>query len=151
MALFIRILMMSMDIGSATLRRLDYTVIGDVVNTAKRLHETAEASHILITGTSYEQIKESSSCAMVKTVQLKNKTNPVTIYEVLVACTSFDCCRLASADFQDQMVVSFAWIGSTYFPNRQAFGKIRHSSCTLNRLILPVNQKTAIFRLKMIL
>jgi adenylate cyclase len=71
------------NIGSATLRRLDYTVIGDVVNTAKRLHETAEAGQILIAESSYERIRESFSCALVKTVQLKHKANPVTIYEVL--------------------------------------------------------------------
>jgi len=71
------------NIGSATLRRLDYTVIGDVVNTAKRLHETAEAGQILITESSYQLIKESFSCLKVKTVQLKNKAQPVTIYEVL--------------------------------------------------------------------
>jgi adenylate cyclase len=71
------------NIGSATLRRLDYTVIGDVVNTAKRLHETAEAGQILITESSYELIKESFSCIRIKTVHLKNKSIPVTVYEVV--------------------------------------------------------------------
>jgi class 3 adenylate cyclase len=70
------------NIGSATLRRLDYTVIGDAVNTAKRLHETAEAGQILITESSYELIKESFSCIRIKTVHLKNKSLPVTVYEV---------------------------------------------------------------------
>ena len=71
------------NIGSSTLRRLDYTVIGDVVNTAERLQEGAALGQILITESSYEKIKESFSCKKVKTVELKNKISPVVIYEVL--------------------------------------------------------------------
>jgi adenylate cyclase len=71
------------NIGSSTLRRLDYTVIGDVVNTAERLQEVAAPGQILITESSYEKIKESFSCKQVKTVELKNKVIPVVIYEVL--------------------------------------------------------------------
>ncbi len=74
--------MISGNIGSASLRRLDYTVIGDVVNTAQRLQGVAEAGQILITESSFEKIKESFSCNKVKEVKLKNKTNPVSIYEV---------------------------------------------------------------------
>jgi adenylate cyclase len=71
------------NIGSSTLRRLDYTVIGDVVNTAERLQESAEPNQILITETSYHKIKESFSCKQVKTISLKNKIQPVNIYEVI--------------------------------------------------------------------
>jgi adenylate cyclase len=71
------------NIGSSSLRRLDYTVIGDVVNTAERLQEVAEPGQILITETSYQKIKESFSCNKIKAVDLKNKTHPVSIYEVL--------------------------------------------------------------------
>ncbi|HLK29585.1 MAG TPA: adenylate/guanylate cyclase domain-containing protein [Puia sp.] len=75
--------MVSGNIGSASLRRLDYTVIGDVVNTAQRLQGVAEAGQILITETAYHNIKESFSCNKVKDVMLKNKSNPVSIYEVI--------------------------------------------------------------------
>jgi adenylate cyclase len=75
--------MISGNIGSANLRRLDYTVIGDVVNTAQRLQGVADAGQILIAESSYHQIKESFSCNKIKEVTLKNKSNPVSVYEVL--------------------------------------------------------------------
>jgi class 3 adenylate cyclase/FixJ family two-component response regulator len=75
--------MISGNIGSGNLKRLDYTVIGDVVNTAQRLQSQANAGQILITAESYEKIKESFNCRKVGEVMLKNKSNPVTIYEVL--------------------------------------------------------------------
>lgn len=71
------------NIGSANLRRLDYTVIGDVVNTAQRLQSKAKASQILIDYHDYEQIKQSFNCKVVGEESLKNKKLPVLIYEVL--------------------------------------------------------------------
>jgi adenylate cyclase len=75
--------MISGNIGSASLRRLDYTVIGDAVNTAQRLQTVAAPGQILITETSYEKIKESFVCHKVQDVVLKNKANPVVLYEVV--------------------------------------------------------------------
>lgn len=75
--------MISGNIGSANLRRLDYTVIGDVVNVAQRLQAIAKEGQILINETSYEKVKESFNCNKVGEVSLKNKSNPITIYEVL--------------------------------------------------------------------
>ena len=71
------------NIGSSSLRRLDYTVIGDAVNTAERLQEVSEPGQILISESTYEKIKESFSCQKIKAVQLKNKAEPIDIYEVL--------------------------------------------------------------------
>ena len=71
------------NIGSASLRRLDYTVIGDVVNIAERLHQCATSGQIIIAESSYEIIKQSFHCNKLKEVQLKNKTQPVQIYEVI--------------------------------------------------------------------
>ncbi|PSR53076.1 adenylate/guanylate cyclase domain-containing response regulator [Adhaeribacter arboris] len=71
------------NIGSASLRRLDFTVIGDEVNVAQRLQSIANPNQIIISEASYEKAKESFSCQKVKEVSLKNKVKPVIIYEVL--------------------------------------------------------------------
>jgi adenylate cyclase len=75
--------MISGNIGSVTLRRLDYTVIGDTVNTAQRLQAAAEPGQIIINENSYEKIRESFNCIKVKDVMLKNKEKGVTIYNVV--------------------------------------------------------------------
>jgi class 3 adenylate cyclase/FixJ family two-component response regulator len=75
--------MVSGNIGSASLRRLDYTVIGDTVNLAQRLQSSAKPNQIVITEDVYEQAKESFQCVKIGTVTLKNKAKPVVIYEVV--------------------------------------------------------------------
>lgn len=75
--------MISGNIGSANLRRLDYTVIGDTVNTAQRLQSAAKEGQIIISESSYESVKESFNCKKVGEVSLKNKSLPLVIYEVL--------------------------------------------------------------------
>ena len=75
--------LISGNIGSASLRRLDYTVIGDVVNTAQRLESAAKPGQIIISETSYENVKEYFKCRKVGEVNLKNKSNPMVIYEVI--------------------------------------------------------------------
>jgi len=75
--------MISGNIGSANLRRLDYTVIGDAVNTAQRLQSAAGEGQIIISEDSFEKVKESFNCRKVGEISLKNKANPLMIYEVL--------------------------------------------------------------------
>ncbi len=75
--------MVSGNIGSAALRRLDYTVIGDVVNTAQRLQSIAKPGQIVISETAYLQLKEAFQCSRIGEVSLKNKANPMHIYEVM--------------------------------------------------------------------
>ncbi|WP_225975446.1 adenylate/guanylate cyclase domain-containing protein [Panacibacter ginsenosidivorans] len=75
--------LISGNIGSATLRRLDYTVIGDIVNTAQRLQGVAKAGQIIIAESSYELVKESFNCRRIGEVNLKNKQLPVVVYEVM--------------------------------------------------------------------
>ncbi|WP_157543362.1 adenylate/guanylate cyclase domain-containing protein [Mucilaginibacter aquatilis] len=75
--------MVSGNIGSASLKRLDYTVIGDSVNLAQRLQSVAKAGQIVITEPVYQQVKESFKFEMLGEVSLKNKANQYTIYNVL--------------------------------------------------------------------
>lgn len=75
--------MISGNIGSSTLRRLDYTVIGDTVNTAQRLQSIANGSQILITETSFEKVKQSFNCIKIGPVSLKNKSTDIVLYEVI--------------------------------------------------------------------
>lgn len=75
--------MVSGNIGSASLKRLDYTVIGDTVNVAARLQDAAAASQILIAESCYQRIKESFQCRKIGELSLKNKAGKVTVYEVL--------------------------------------------------------------------
>ena len=75
--------MISGNIGSASLRRLDYTVIGDTVNIASRLQSAAKENQIIINETTYQKVKESFHCRKVGEVNLKNKAKTMTIYEVL--------------------------------------------------------------------
>jgi len=75
--------MVSGNIGSTTLRRLDYTVIGDAVNTAQRLQSVARPGQIVIVESAQQQIAESFSCERIGEVSLKNKSEPVVVYNVL--------------------------------------------------------------------
>jgi class 3 adenylate cyclase len=58
-------------------------VIGDVVNVAQRLQTIAKEGQIVINESAYEKVKESFNCNKVGEVNLKNKSHPLTIYEVL--------------------------------------------------------------------
>jgi class 3 adenylate cyclase len=71
------------NIGSASLRRLDYTVIGDVVNTAQRLQSAARQGQIVICDEAYQRIKHSFKCLQIGEITLKNKQKPVMVYEVI--------------------------------------------------------------------
>jgi adenylate cyclase len=75
--------MVSGNIGSVSLRRLDYTVIGDSVNLAQRLQGIATGGQIIITEDVYHKAKESFQCKENGEFTLKNKLKPVVTYEVI--------------------------------------------------------------------
>ena len=69
------------NIGSE--RRMDYTVIGDEVNVAQRFESNAGPGQILITGNTYERVKESVQVRDLGTLRVKGKSEGVTAYDVL--------------------------------------------------------------------
>ena len=75
--------MISGNIGSVSLKRLDYTVIGDTVNVAQRLQSSAKPNQILVTADIYDLAKQSFSFQEIGLLELKNKVKAVTVYEVL--------------------------------------------------------------------
>ena len=62
--------------------RMDYTVIGDVVNTAARLESLAGKGQILITKEVYEEVKYLVEAQFLNTIAVKGKEKPVSVYEV---------------------------------------------------------------------
>jgi class 3 adenylate cyclase/FixJ family two-component response regulator len=75
--------MISGNIGSASLKRLDYTVIGDTVNIAQRLQSIAKKSQIIINEACYQKVQDSFNCTKAGEVKLKNKAAPMNVYEVM--------------------------------------------------------------------
>ncbi|MBF8456266.1 response regulator [Kaistella sp. G5-32] len=75
--------MISGNIGSVTLKRLDFTVIGDAVNTSQRLQCSAAVGQIVIPEKCYEKVKKSFTCEKIGSISVKNKTEEIIIYEVI--------------------------------------------------------------------
>lgn len=74
--------MVSGNIGSISLKRLDYTVIGDTVNVAARLQSKANPGQVLLLEKYKEAIPDAFKFEKMGIFELKNKAKPVTVYEV---------------------------------------------------------------------
>jgi class 3 adenylate cyclase len=66
-----------------TEKRLDYTAIGDSVNTAKRIQENAAEGQILISAPVYQHLACQIEARQVSPIYAKGKTQPVPVYEVI--------------------------------------------------------------------
>ncbi|SEL15927.1 Serine/threonine protein kinase [Stigmatella aurantiaca] len=75
--------LLSGSIGARALGRLDYTVLGDVVNTASRLASLAERDQILIREELGDRLSSSFECVAVGTRQLPGVSASVLISQVI--------------------------------------------------------------------
>jgi adenylate cyclase len=65
-----------------TRERMEYTAIGDSVNTAKRLQENAAPGQILISAQAWERIKDSVKAQPMDPLNAKGKQQLVQVYEI---------------------------------------------------------------------
>ena len=66
-----------------TEKRLEYTAIGDCVNTTKRLQENSGKNQIIISGLAYERVKEYVNVNPMQPMLLKGKRDPIPVYEII--------------------------------------------------------------------
>lgn len=63
--------------------RMDFTAIGDTVNTAARLEANAKKGQVLISDVVYERVKDRVLVDAVGAIPLKGKSNEVFVYSVI--------------------------------------------------------------------
>ena len=64
-------------------KALEYTVIGDVVNTAARLCSAAKGGEVLISSSTYAAVGEYFRTEALPPLTVKNKAQPLEVYRVL--------------------------------------------------------------------
>lgn len=62
--------------------RMDYTAIGDTVNTAARLESNAKAGQILLSQTTYERVNDRVIGTYLGEISVKGKAQGVTVYQL---------------------------------------------------------------------
>ncbi|MCL2357165.1 MAG: adenylate/guanylate cyclase domain-containing protein [Defluviitaleaceae bacterium] len=62
--------------------RMDYTAIGDAINTAARIESNAGAGQIIISDATYQQVKDRVEATDLGVITVKNKKTGIQIYSV---------------------------------------------------------------------
>ena len=71
--------------------RMDYTAIGDTVNTAARLESNAKRGQVLISEDIYQRVKDRVKVREIGEIPLKGKSQGVCVYELLgVGCDTVE-------------------------------------------------------------
>ena len=63
--------------------RLDYTIIGDTVNTAKRLQENGLPGKVILSDTFYHRVKDMVVVNSLEPLLVKGRVRPVPVFELL--------------------------------------------------------------------
>ena len=66
-----------------TEKRLEYTAIGDTVNTAKRIQENSAKNQIVISRSAYARVEKKVEVKPIPPMPAKGKTVPIDVYEVV--------------------------------------------------------------------
>ena len=66
-----------------TEKRIEYTAIGDSVNTAKRIQENSAHNQILVSSVVYNEIKSQVNARPTSAINAKGKSKPVEVYEII--------------------------------------------------------------------
>ena len=66
-----------------TEKRLDYTAIGDCVNTAKRIQENSGPGQILISQSAYDRVKNTVNASSFEAIRAKGKKDLIEVWELL--------------------------------------------------------------------
>ncbi len=69
------------NVGTAKL--MNYTAIGDCVNLAKRLQESAEAGQILLSQRAYRKVKDFVHVRALEPIQVKGRSTPEPVYDLV--------------------------------------------------------------------
>ena len=66
-----------------TEKRLEYTAIGDCVNTTKRIQENSAKNQILVSKAAYERVKDWVEAIPISPLKVKGKSETVEVYELV--------------------------------------------------------------------
>lgn len=75
--------MVSGSFGSNRIKRLDFTVIGDTVNTAARLESVSKPGNILVPENAYHLLKTAYQLKEIGEIHLRNKSQALRVYNLL--------------------------------------------------------------------